>query len=133
MKIFAAITIVALSTTALALDLENTRAYDGDTILTQFKPVPELPRVSLRINGIDTPEIRGKCETEKKQAILARDTLNHEIQGKMIKVEPLKWDKYGGRIVANVTLPDGRDVSQMMLDLGLARPYNGGTKTSWCK
>ena len=46
-------------------------------------------------------------------------------------------DKYFGRVVAqvHVKLKDGidTDVAQMMIAAGLGRPYNGGTRGSWCE
>ena len=47
------------------------KVYDGDTITIASKlPYPESPlyRFAVRLNGIDTPEIKGKNEDEKKAA-----------------------------------------------------------------
>ena len=47
--------------------------YDGDTCYIIIKALPKkLEKMSVRILGIDTPEIRGKCAEEKELAIKAR-------------------------------------------------------------
>ncbi len=43
--------------------------YDGDTLTVDAHPWPQITvRTSVRVRGIDTPEIRGKCSSEKAQA-----------------------------------------------------------------
>ena len=37
----------------------------------------------------------------------------------------LGWDKYGGRSDAQLTLPDGRDLTAVMIAAGHAAPWNG--------
>ena len=50
--------------------------YDGDTLTVDASPWPGFTvRTSVRIDGIDTPEIRGKCDAEKALAVQARDRL----------------------------------------------------------
>ena len=46
---------------------EVTSIYDGDTFRVNIKDYPALigERISIRVGGIDTPEVRGKCEQEK--------------------------------------------------------------------
>ena len=107
------------------------RAYDGDTIKTPIVALKGLPKLSIRIAGIDTPEIRGKCDYEKTQAIKARDRLNQLLEGE-VTVTPLSWDKYGGRFIATVQDKDGRNVSEILITEGLARPYQGEKKLPWC-
>ena len=42
------------------------KVYDGDTFTVEAYPWPGLEaKASVRIDGVDTPEIRGKCEAEK--------------------------------------------------------------------
>ena len=51
-----------------------TKVYDGDTLTVEAYPWPGLEaKASVRVDGVDTPEIRGKCEAEKQKAIEARD------------------------------------------------------------
>ena len=105
------------------------KVYDGDTITIASKlPNTETPiyRFSVRLNGIDSAEIKGKTANEKRLAIEARDELHELIFGKMIHLKNISTEKYG-RILADVYLDD-LHVNQWMLDNGLAVPYDGGTK-----
>jgi len=46
--------------------------------------------------------------------------------------EILKWDKYGGRVLGDVYL-DHQSLAQSLISAGLARPYKGEAKSSWCE
>ena len=107
--------------------------YDGDTCYVQMAALPKtLRKMSVRVLGIDTPEIRGKCDKEKELALKAREFANKTFsEAKIIKFSDLKWDKYGGRILSNVYL-DGYLYADMIINEGLARPYDGGSKEGWC-
>lgn len=45
--------------------------YDGDTFKVNIDDYPAIvgEAISIRIRGIDAPEIRGKCLSEKVKAI----------------------------------------------------------------
>lgn len=111
-------------------------AVDGDTLRAELTGVPfaRLQRVSIRIDGIDTPEIHGKCEKEKEMAQIAKRFLNEKLKTtEHISFDKIRWDKYGGRILAEI-LFDGNNVSQMMINNGLAYPYHGEKKINhWCE
>ena len=49
---------------------EVTSIYDGDTFRANIRGYPSIvgERMPIRINGIDTPEMRGKCTKEKTLA-----------------------------------------------------------------
>lgn len=49
---------------------EVTSIYDGDTFRATIDGWPALigKRISIRVNGVDTPEMRGKCDQEKQLA-----------------------------------------------------------------
>jgi len=50
------------------------KVYDGDTFTVEAYPWPGITaNTKVRLNGLDTPEIRGKCESEKRKAIEARE------------------------------------------------------------
>jgi micrococcal nuclease len=52
-------------------------------------------RISIRLVGIDTPEIQGRCEREKQLAIEARDLLNEELKkANVIQIRHTARDKY---------------------------------------
>jgi micrococcal nuclease len=108
--------------------------YDGDTCYVTATVLPEsLQKMSVRILGIDTPEIRGECDEEKALAKQGKVFANELFKAaKLIEYRDLEWDKYGGRILSNVYL-DGELYSKKIIDAGLARPYFGDKKETWCK
>ena len=134
------LSMLLLSTAAVADDFLQMRefrdnvCYDGDTCYITAKTFPEpLQKMSIRILGIDTPEIRGDCGEEKALASIGREYANELFRAAdEITLENLDWDKYGGRVLADVYL-DGELYSQKLIDAGLAKPYDGGTKESWCE
>lgn len=109
--------------------------YDGDTFTGQVILSPDiLVDVRVRLRNIDTPEIKGRCEAEKKMAKQARQVLRDLIpRGTIVDLQKIKDDKYLGRIDANVILPDGRDVATILIKQGLGRLYKGGKRQTWCK
>jgi endonuclease YncB( thermonuclease family) len=83
------------------------------------------------VNGVDTPEIRGKCQYEKNLALKARDFVRDKLaNAKEIKLTNLQRGKYF-RVVANVVV-DGVSLEQELLDNKLAYRYDGGRKVGWC-
>jgi micrococcal nuclease len=114
---------------------EVTSIYDGDTFRANIKGYPQIVgnRMSIRINGIDTPEMRGKCQKEKELARKAKQITVKALRGaKTIKLKNMKRGKYF-RIVADV-YTDNRSVGQLLINSGLAVKYDGGTKVmNWCK
>lgn len=94
---------------------------------------PEL-KLSVRIRTLDTPEgtWRAKCSKEKILALKAKNFVINKIKdSKDIYFTNLKWDKYGGRILAD-TYIDGENLAEALIDIGYGRPYHGGKKESWC-
>lgn len=109
--------------------------YDGDTCTMSLPGTHALfgDHISIRLDGIDTPEIKGKCAREKSMAVAARNLVNRRLAAaSTIDLEDLGRDKYfriGARVMA-----DGQDLGAELLRLGLAVPYNGGTKIQdWCQ
>lgn len=119
---------------ATTLELPIKYVYDGDTIMTELTSLPpELKNVSIRILGVDTPELRGKCDSEIKKAQEAKAFVKSLIgTSKTMTLSNMKWDKYGGRIDATVTV-NNKVIGDELIKANLARSYNGGAKTSWCK
>src|SRR5437763_5462729 len=79
-----------------------------------------LARQAVRTFGDNAPELAtpaGKAALAYLQSILPLGT----------KVLLLSegFDKYGGRVDASVTLPDGRDLAKAMIDSGNAAIWNG--------
>jgi micrococcal nuclease len=112
------------------------KVYDGDTITVASK-VPGLKnspiyKFSVRLNGIDTPEIKGKNKDEKEIAQKARDALSGRIMGKDIFLKNVQTEKYG-RLLCEIYL-DKENLNQWMIKQRYALAYDGGTKVipkSW--
>ncbi len=103
--------------------------YDGDTFRAYINDAKE--DVSIRIRGVDTPEIKGLCPSEIQRAIEAREYLIRVLKnGRTIKLSNLDTDKYG-RTLADVSI-DNNDVAVMLIDSGLGRKWRG-RRESWCK
>ena len=105
------------------------KVYDGDTITIASKlPNMNEPiyRFSVRLLGIDSPEIKGKSFTEKELAIKARDALHELIFDKMVTLQNVSTEKYG-RILADVYLDD-LHINKWMLLEKYAIPYDGRKK-----
>tara|TARA_B000000477_G_C6085082_1_gene225066 strand:+ start:575 stop:1054 length:480 start_codon:yes stop_codon:yes gene_type:complete len=108
------------------------KCYDGDTItVAAYLPFKEseLYKFSIRINGIDCPEIKSKLESEKLCALLAKTTIETKILNKMINIENVKTEKYG-RILADIYLKNEPTVSigKWLIDQKLAVKYDGKKK-----
>lgn len=108
------------------------RVIDGDTIEISAQVWLGLRLTShVRIRGIDTPELRGECASEKAMAAQARDRLTR-LAGASISIAHIADDKYAGRVIADAAAADGTDLRDATLASGLARPYDGGTRGDWC-
>jgi endonuclease YncB( thermonuclease family) len=108
------------------------KVYDGDTITIASKmPYENSPlfRFSVRLDGIDTPEIKSKDKNEKALAILARDSLLQLIINKNVTLKNVKNEKYG-RILADVFLHD-LHINKWMIEQKFAVEYDGKTKKLW--
>ncbi|MFW2331249.1 MAG: thermonuclease family protein [Nitrospinota bacterium] len=107
--------------------------YDGDTFRANIDQWPPIigKNIAIRLNGIDTAEINGRCKFERELAIKARNFVRRKlINAEKIELTNLKRGKYF-RIVANVWV-DGSNLSEQILANKLAYRYNGKKKQSWC-
>ena len=125
---------LAKNVAASDLTMSVIKVYDGDTFVSELHGVPEpLNKVSVRIRGIDTPELRGKCSSEVEAAIKSKRQLIAILDSNdTVIVKNVKWDKYGGRIDGDVFLKNGVDVRAEMIKRKAARPYSGEKRVGWC-
>jgi len=105
--------------------------YDGDTItiatyIKQNKMKKSLYKFSIRLRGIDCPEIKTHDENEKIVAELAKKYVKELCFNKVVVLHDIKYDKYG-RILANVII-NNQNISDLLLSKRLAVEYNGGKK-----
>lgn len=109
--------------------------YDGDTFRANIEGFPPIigKRMGIRLNGIDTPEIKGSCQKEKNLARLAKQFSVQALRAaKVIELRNMKRGKYF-RIVADVYV-DGKNLSTSLINKSLAVEYHGGKKIKdWCK
>jgi len=116
------------------------RNYDADTITFNLPGLHPIigEGIRVRLRGVDTPEIRGKCEKEKILAIQAREFVAKKLMAASeIYLSDMERDTYY-RIDADVILDIDRhrlNLKTALLDNGYGVPYKNGTKTShdWCK
>jgi endonuclease YncB( thermonuclease family) len=105
--------------------------HDGDTCQAEAEILPGRDRI--RLANADTPEIDGQCQEEIRQATMARDYTSQLVVGRTVTLTAIEPDKYDTRVDAYVQLPDGRDLGDALIAAGLARPYSGEKRRSWCQ
>jgi micrococcal nuclease len=122
--------------------------YDGDTITAIIELHPGYYcQFKFRMNGIDTPEIKGE---DKAMALKARNRVIYLITSQdvslfsprtikeflnsnfyIVYVRCFHFEKYG-RVLADIyTTSDierTKSINQILLEEGLAKPYFGGKK-----
>lgn len=111
-----------------------TTIYDGDTFRATINDWPPIigKNIPIRVNGIDTPEMRGECREEIEQARKAKQEAVAMIRAaKIVELRNIQRGKYF-RIVADVYLDD-ESLGDSLIGKGLARSYDGGTKEKWCQ
>lgn len=111
--------------------------YDGDTMTVSIPGQHELfgELVSVRLNGIDTPEKRTHNVCEKKLSLVAKDYLRYRVlksKSGTLELRDIQRGKYF-RVVAEVWV-NGRNINRDMISRNLAVAYYGDTKTNvdWC-
>lgn len=121
--------------------------YDGDTIhclatdiYTDGANVQRPEKLTVRIAGIDAPEVRAMPHESKADAAkhklagkIVRDYLHKRLVNKQVRLHTMTnaRDKYG-RMLCNVVLDgDTVNVTSDLLAKGYAKPYHGKTKQMW--
>jgi micrococcal nuclease len=114
--------------------------YDGDTF-TLAARIPNdktIYKFSVRLRGLDCPEMRTNNESEKLIATKARDFVASKVLGEIVTLINLDLDKYG-RLLAGVLYKEQKeqkDLSEELISERLAVVYDGGTKktpSDWIK
>jgi micrococcal nuclease len=112
---------------------ELVRVIDGDTFIVDALVWPgHRVRVSIRLRGIDAPEMRSRCAAEKEAAIRARDALTELIGSEPVAISNIGGGKYYGRVLADAHNGMGEDIGTRLLEGGFASPYDGGRRKSIC-
>lgn len=110
------------------------KVYDGDTFtlaccLNGDSTLERYYRFSVRLAGIDTPEMKSRNATEKSLATAAQTALSRLILNQVVELRNVKFEKYG-RLLADVYVGNIH-VNQYMIDNKHAVYYDGGTKPEW--
>lgn len=110
------------------------RILDGDTLGVRVAIwLDQELSVLVRVRGIDAPELRGQCASEKERAREAKLVLERLLSGKAVVLTEIEGDKYFGRVVANVATSAGEDLGAALIAGGHARRYDGGARQGWCE
>ena len=115
-----------------------TGAYDGDTLYVDADIWPnQIWRGSVRVRGVDSPEIRGQCEQEKQWAIQARDYVRELLTDETVYLAQIENDKYGGRVLAAVDVRNADEtgfdnLADLLIENNYGRAYDGGERQAWC-
>lgn len=112
---------------------EVRRVLDGDTLEVSARIwLGQEVETKVRLAGIDAPELRGACEAERAAARAAQAWLDARLVGASVRLVDVRFDKYGGRVLARVLDAEGRDVGDALVTEGLARAYDGRRRAPWC-
>lgn len=112
------------------------RNYDADTITVSIPNVHKFfgEKISVRLFGVDAPEVRTKDKCEKKLAREAKKYVASVLsKSKRIDLTDVKKDKYF-RLLSDVII-DGQSLRSLLFKHNYAYPYYGKTKkkVNWCK
>ena len=124
----------AAETLAGPVDATVLDVIDGDTVTVRARIwLGQAIEIRVRLAGIDTPELRGRCDRERQLAAEARDVLTEQIAGRQVTLRDIRYGTYAGRVVARVSVRGEPDLGAMLLASGLARTYAGrGPRPDWC-
>ena len=103
------------------------KVYDGDTFTIASIINNQAYKFSVRLRGVDCPEIKTQDSEEKEIANFVKEKIIEKIMNKIIFLEDIGYDKYG-RILANVKY-ENEDISDWLLKNHYAVIYDGGKKS----
>lgn len=104
------------------------RVLDGDTFKVYLACSYKLfcSSVSVRVRGIDTPELRSQDPQEKQKAKEARAFTKKFLESGKIRLKDCTKDKYF-RLLCDVYV-NKENLAERLLEADLAVPYAGGAK-----
>lgn len=109
-------------------NVEVISVYDGDTFKINLNCKEEVlcGNISVRVRGVDCPEIKGKTAKEKRLAKKAKTFTENFLSAEPVNLKNCGRDKYF-RLLCDVKVNE-EDLAEALLKAGLAYPYDGGTK-----
>jgi len=110
------------------------KVYDGDTFTIAAWFNGGFKKFSVRLYGVDCPEMRG---LDKDRALDAREFVADLVLNKIIKIDVLNNKKFNGktmnekfgRLLAHVWIDD-QNLATLLYENGHAVKYYGGKKGS---
>lgn len=126
-------------------DVEYVGLYDADTLHFKNKESKGFwgkmygEKLNIRLEGLDTPELRTKDDCEKKMGYEAKAFAAKELEkATQIDLKGCFLGKYAGRIICEIKYKKTKkwySLSKQLLDKGYAYEYWGGTKEvrNWCR
>ena len=113
-------------------DFELLRVIDGDTFHARVTVwLGQTVDVKVRLKGVDTPEMNGKCAAENDLARRAKAFAELWLARHKAQLVNVHYGTYAGRVLATTQQADGTTLSAALLAQKLAKPYQG-RKAKWC-
>lgn len=102
---------------------------DGDTL--------KLDKRTIRLVGVDAPEVRARCPAEALGAERATAVLQRWVNAAPFELAPRldrPTDKYGRELMTARRIVRGREetAAEVLIEAGVARAYLGDARASWC-
>jgi endonuclease YncB( thermonuclease family) len=124
------------SQAAESLSCASLVVIDGDTIKCDGQNMRLLGGGVPFKSGVDAPEMgsRAKCEAERLLALKAKARLKElMLAGVPRIVDSGARDRTSSRRpLVDIYLADGREVGQILMSEGLARPWSPKQRIDWC-
>jgi endonuclease YncB( thermonuclease family) len=125
--------LAAAETLAGPVRAQIVSVIDGDTLEVSAEIWPgQRIETKVRIRGIDAPERKAKCASERERAERARLALADLVGAGPVFLTRIGGGKYYGRVLADVRTVSGLDVGAGLLRMELAAAYDGGKRVSLC-
>ncbi|QTG12570.1 thermonuclease family protein [Agrobacterium tumefaciens] len=109
---------------------------DGDTIKCDGQNMRLLGGGVPFKSGVDAPEMgsRAKCDYERGMALEAKARLKELLLAGVLRIEDSggRDRTQSRRPLVNVYLPDGREVGQVLISEGFAKPWHPKRRIDWC-
>lgn len=111
---------------------ELVEVIDGDTFRARVDIwLGQSVTVKVRLKGVDTPEMNGKCAAEKKLARQAKAFAENWLRKNQVQLVNVHYGTYAGRVLATAQIKNGDNLSAALLAENLAKPYRG-RRAQWC-
>ena len=105
--------------------------YESDRCELLIPPKESVgeKRLVIRLTGIDTPQVKASCEQETFLGNEAKKLISRYLSS-AVHIELRNFYKRGGEIKGHL-VADGQDLSELLVNQGLAVPFDGRRK-DWC-